>query len=225
MKTNNNESIILPDGGEPSLASRSSPSPTSARKNACGLKLAGVAALVTLLFVDRVGAQNIFVSNFLGNNITEFDQNGNLMDANYATGLANPEGLGFDANGNLYVDESLPAPAQGYVAEFSPSGTLINVSFATGLDEPIGMAFNASGDLYVVNSEIPKDGAPFTVSEFNASGDLIDTLSGGLDEPTYIAIEAAPEPSTRALLALGAAGLVGLRRRQGAGVADKLLSS
>jgi sugar lactone lactonase YvrE len=354
MKTNINDPIILQDGDKALPFTRSSTSPTKVRKSTCGSKLAGVAALFTLLFVNRAGAQNIFVSNFLGDNVTEFDSNGNVVNANYVSGLSNPEGLGFDESGNLYtanygspnivqvgpggspvnssfatfagpqhwaggmaIDSSgdiyvsnqgsfsvskfsptgnllttigagsLLSPqgvaigpngnlyvvsggndrisefspngtiinldfiplsgivgsptglafdangniyvaeeqAQGYVAEFSPSGTLINASFATGLDEPIGMAFNASGDLYVVNSQVPRNGVPFTVSEFNTSGDLINTLSGGLDNPTYIAIEPVPEPSTWALFLLGAVGFTALHYRRANCVANKLLSS
>ena len=62
------------------------------------------------------------------------------------TGLTNPDGLAFDASGNLYV------------ANYSSStvskvrlGGVVNAFVTSGLHSPAGLAFDASGNLYVAN--------------------------------------------------------------------------
>ena len=70
----------------------------------------------------------------------------------FASGLNNPLGLAFDANGNLYVANFGSLGSGTTVSEYSPSGTLINASFASGLNGPGDVAFDASGNLYVSNA-------------------------------------------------------------------------
>ena len=58
-----------------------------------------------------------------------------------------PEGLAFDAAGNLYVADF----NNGTVGEYSSTGTPINATFIFGLSEPVGLALDAAGNFYVAD--------------------------------------------------------------------------
>jgi DNA-binding beta-propeller fold protein YncE len=146
---------------------------------------AAVLALLVLLNSQSstASAQNIFVANYVGGTVSEFDPSGNLITNSFAPGLNYPTGLAFDGSGNLYVANALA----GTVSEFDSSGTPVNASFASGLNYPTGLACDSSNNLFVV------DYGNSTVSEFNSSGSLIRTISGpGVNSPLLIAISPAP---------------------------------
>ena len=63
-----------------------------------------------------------------------------------SSGLAGPQGLAFDAAGNLYVANN----GSNTVSEVTPAGAVSTVA-GSGLDQPVGLAFDAAGDLYVAN--------------------------------------------------------------------------
>jgi DNA-binding beta-propeller fold protein YncE len=126
---------------------------------------------------------NLYVANYYGDTVSEFDSGGNLITGSFVPGLDHPTGLAFDGSGNLYVANALA----GTVSEFDSSGTVVNASFASGLNYPTGLACDSSNNLFVVNYDTS------TVSEFNSSGSLVRTISGpGLNSPLLIAISPAP---------------------------------
>ena len=63
----------------------------------------------------------------------------------FASGFNGPDGLAFDAAGNLYVANQ----CNGTVSEVTPAGVVS--TFASGFNQPCGLAFDAAGNLYVAN--------------------------------------------------------------------------
>src|SRR6516164_6832129 len=61
----------------------------------------------------------------------------------FASGFLNPNGLAFNAAGDLFVGDS----ATGTVSRVTPSGQVS--PFASGFPSAGGLAFNAAGDLFV----------------------------------------------------------------------------
>ena len=62
-------------------------------------------------------AGNLYVTNFSSTSVSKFDNSGNLLSANFLTGLASPESCVIDAAGNIYVG----GPGQP-IKKFSSSG-------------------------------------------------------------------------------------------------------
>ena len=147
---------------------------------------------------------------------SSFDSSGTFYIANNATksiiavqstGIASafvtsslmPIGLAFAANGNLFASY----PFAGIIEEYSPAGVDLGV-FASGLDDPWGLAFDSNGNLLAASYS--ENGG---IYEFDSTGALINTLSGsGFFDPTYLAAQAVPEPSTWALLIAGSGMLI-----------------
>jgi sugar lactone lactonase YvrE len=148
---------------------------------------------------------NLFVTNPLNDTIEKFNSNGvGTVFANLASGLNVPQGLAFDKNGNLFVSNvGVDAPNANSVVEFNSAGAGTN--FASGLSQPGGLAFDSSGNLYVVETGSGR------VDKIDTSGNRTPGtfLPGGT--PVGIAIQ-VPEPATWALVALGAATLLGSRQ-------------
>ena len=63
-----------------------------------------------------------------------------------SSGLDYPEGLAFDAAGNLYVANS----GNNTISEVTPAGA-VSTFVSSGLNGPDGLAFDAAGNLYVAN--------------------------------------------------------------------------
>ena len=95
--------------------------------------------------------------------------------------MSNPEGLAFDASGNLYV-----ANSYGNTIDKITPGGVVSVFASTGLNYPECLAFDSSGNLYVtilaqqhIESSTPgglgsvfrRVNAPFGLA-FDASGNL-----------------------------------------------------
>jgi DNA-binding beta-propeller fold protein YncE len=154
---------------------------------------------------------NLYVANYNSGTVSKFAANGNLINASFVSGLSNPKGLAFDSSGNLYVSSGYN---NGMVSEYGPSGNLITTSFAPGVKNPEGLAFDSSGDLWVANSG--GIGGQFPITEYNSSGNLINTLSDNdflyLMQQTFVAIQPVPEPASLTLLTAGAMALFSARR-------------
>jgi hypothetical protein len=89
------------------------------------------------------------------------------------------------------------------IGEYTTSGATVNSSLVSGLSAPFSIAVSGS-DLFVVNQ------ATSSIAECTTSGTTVNSsLVTGLNGPAEIAVEAqaAPEPSTWALL-LGGVGLL-----------------
>ena len=114
----------------------------------------------------------------------------------FASGLVYPEGLAFDANGNLYVTAGNSQTAS-VIDKFTPGGT--ETTFASGLAYAAGLAFDSAGNLYEA------DQGTGDVFEFSPNGTK-STFATGLDQPVFLAFP-VPEPSTWLLAVVGIVSL------------------
>ncbi len=125
--------------------------------------------------VDRSG--NVYVSLFGDNVIRKFSPNGTDLGIFANTGLANPAGMVFDPQGNLYVDNYgavVNGIRQGFVHEFSPSGADLGL-VVSDFPTDISIARDATGNLYVDD-----DGAIRGVHKFSSTGSDLGLIGGGL---------------------------------------------
>lgn len=107
--------------------------------SATGTLLIGVA-------VPVLRAGSLYVAIAGSGQIQQFTPGG--VSSTFATGLSDPEGLAFDAQGNLFVANShYPDFGAAEILEFAPGGA--KSVFASGLGSTTALAFDASGDLYV----------------------------------------------------------------------------
>jgi hypothetical protein len=111
--------------------------------SACHSFRGAVCVVAVLLISSSVQAQNLFVSDYLDNNIYEFTPGG--VQSTFASGLDRPWGLAFNSAGNLFEADT----ASGNVYEFTPGGA--RSTFASGLASPSGVAFDGAGNLFVAN--------------------------------------------------------------------------
>jgi hypothetical protein len=102
---------------------------------------------------------------------------GSPTASTFASGFNAPEGLAFDAAGNLYVANY----GNGTVSEVTPAGQASR--FASGFSSPDGLAFDAAGNLYVDNW------GNGTVSEVTPAG-VVSTFASGFSSPTALAFHA-----------------------------------
>ncbi|HET7814636.1 MAG TPA: hypothetical protein VFL13_09715 [Candidatus Baltobacteraceae bacterium] len=153
-----------------------------------------------LLYVSNLGANTSVAS------ITAYslDANGNAAPVNTIGGsktfLNGPQGVAFDALGNMYVTNAAQCGAcsTAHVAVFAPGSTGNAVPIAvicgphTNLSSPVGVAVDASGELLVVN----EGSNSVTVYAPGANGDAapIRTIAGPstqLSFPQGIAIDSS----------------------------------
>lgn len=147
---------------------------------------------------------DLFVSDEYNGEIYKFRPNG--TESIFASGLRYPTGLAFDSAGNLFVSQgSTTYPnGSGTITKFMPNGA--SVTFASGDlgNLPYGLAFDSAGNLYLASAYIYKFTPDGTQSIF----------ASGLDSPQFLAFQRVPEPSTCAMLAVGAVALLGFCRRK-----------
>jgi sugar lactone lactonase YvrE len=79
------------------------------------------------LAIDSAG--NIYVSNFLGNNVLKFSADGTNLGVFVSTPLHAPHGMFFDSSGNLYVANN----ATNTIERFSSTGVYLGTFANTGL--------------------------------------------------------------------------------------------
>jgi DNA-binding beta-propeller fold protein YncE len=105
------------------------------------------AMFVAFLLIPPVTHGQVFVANFGGNSITEFDSSGNTTT--FASGglLNGPSALAFDGSGNLYVANYY----NNNIVKYTPAG-VGSIYASAGLNNPTGLAFDGSGNLFAVNS-------------------------------------------------------------------------
>ncbi len=123
-------------------------------------------------------------------------------------GLGYPDGLAFNNAGNLFVSNGNGVDT---ITEITPGGA--QTTFASGLNAPIGMAFNSAGNLFVADAGANHDNGDIT--EITPGG-VPTVFSTSVSKPLSIAFQGlalpVPEPSTFALLGIGATALL-MRRR------------
>ena len=95
----------------------------------------------------------------------------------FASGFSSPQGLAFDAAGNLYVANA------GNVSEVTPGGVVS--TFAVGFNNPEGLAFDAAGNLYVANA------GNGTVIEVTPAGAVSTFAAGFSGSPQGLAFDGA----------------------------------
>jgi hypothetical protein len=149
---------------------------------------------------------------------------GAVINPDFITGLTLPEGIWLAGN-NLYVANNAAVSSvlpfngiytNGTIGEYNATtGAAINASLVTGLNQPAAVAVSGN-NLFVSSYAFNSDsGAGGIVGVYNAtSGAAINAnFITGLADPQGLAILATPEPSSLALLAIGAAALLACRRR------------
>ena len=99
----------------------------------------------------------------------------------FASGFRGPEGLAFDAAGNLYV-----ANYYGFtVSQVTPAGVVS--TFASGLSNgPVALAFDASGNLYAAS-----DNSGSTINKVTPAGVVSMFVNSGINSPDGLAIDTA----------------------------------
>ena len=188
-----------------------SPTPTSF---VTGLSGPGALALGT----EGALAGDLFVANTNGSDILVYSPSRDLVAT--FTGFSKPEGLAFDAAGDLYVTDDGSDTIEEFAAAALTNGSSILKAAATltlsPTSDPRGLAFGSDGNLYVAEygSGVVAEVNP-TLTQTPAS------LISGLQQPAFIAVSApsvaVPEPSTTwAIWIAGGAGLGGgvLRQRR-----------
>jgi hypothetical protein len=95
----------------------------------------------------------------------------------FASGFNDPNGLAFDAAGNLYVANTQTS----ILSKVTQAGVVS--TFASG-DDPEGLAFGAAGNLYVANL------GNSTVMEVTPAG-VVSTFASGFSDPFELAFDGA----------------------------------
>src|SRR5882672_9777799 len=105
-------------------------------RNMISSRIAAIGLAVGLL-IPAVTQAQVFVANFGGNSITEFDSSGNATT--FASGglLNGPSALAFDGSGNLYVANYY----NNNIVRYTPTG-VGSVYASAGLNNPTGLAFD-----------------------------------------------------------------------------------
>jgi hypothetical protein len=117
-------------------------------RTANGTITAGVNDPASLAVGAVNGSQALFVANRGANDVTVYEIGDLDAPAFTIAGLSAPNGLAFDAHGDLWVSQSTS------VVEFVPpfsGGSVPATTIASGLKSPSGIAFDPSGSLYVAD--------------------------------------------------------------------------
>ena len=92
---------------------------------------------------------NLYVTCFESNTIHRYSKDGLDLGVFVSEGLSEPEGIAFDATGNLYVaNYDFP----GNIMRYDSNGNSMGV-FATGLGSTREIAFDSQGNLYAIQSD------------------------------------------------------------------------
>ena len=164
-----------------------------------------------------VSGSHLFVANQHANTIGEYTTSGAVVNASLVSGLDYPAGLVVSGS-NLFVTNDVGDT----IGEYTTSGAVVNASLVSKLNSPVGLVLSGS-NLLVANAN------GNTVGEYTMSGAVVNaSLVAGLDDPQGIAItQPTPEPSTLALLGVGAMGLIAYvwRRRRANSVVRFVLAA
>jgi len=119
----------------------------------------------------------LWVSNYVGNTLTEFDLAGNRLADIGSSGFNGIKGLAFDVSGNLFIANS----GNNRILKWDTA--LSETVFASsGLSQPVGLLF-FNGNLYAANY------GDDTIEKFDAAGNGSVFASSGLAHPLFIAVQ------------------------------------
>ena len=146
------------------------------------IQYAGGLNQVQGLAVDATG--NVFASNSLGGNITEFSPTGTVLGTLTAPTLFRPQEMAIDLNGNLWTGSRANANAtpstSASLVEFSSNGTLLSGTTGFtggGLTVPRGIAVDPRGNVWAAGnaelSEFTSAGAPVSSNTGYTSANLL----------------------------------------------------
>jgi hypothetical protein len=126
--------------------------------------------------------QLLAVANSSANTVTLYAGTQNAPILVLTNGLVNPQGLVFDANGDLFI-----ASEPSSVVEYAPPYTGLPTTIAVGVNHPQALEVDARNDLFVANGN-----GSNTVTEYVApyTGGPSATISTGIDDPVSLAIDA-----------------------------------
>ena len=122
-----------------------------------------------------ISTNSIFVAGGGASKVFGYDLSG---DQSLMASIDVPEGMVFDANGNLYV-------AQYYlnaIVKITPGGQVTNFA-TTGLNHPEGLAMDTNGNIYAANY------GGNTITKYSPAGQESLFASTGLSEPYGLAID------------------------------------
>ena len=118
----------------------------------------------------------LYVANDGAGTVSKVAANGAVTTI--GSGFNGPEGLAFDAQGNLYVANY----GGNSVSKVTTSGVV--TSYASGFNGPQGLALDGFGNLYVANYK------GNTVSKVTTNG-VVSTLAGGFNGPGGLVFDSA----------------------------------
>jgi hypothetical protein len=125
--------------------------------------------------------QLLAVANSSANTVTLYAGTQNAPVLVITNGLVNPQGLVFDANGDLFI-----ASEPSSVVEYAPPYTGVPTTIAVGVNHPQALSVDLHGDLFVANGN-----GSNTVTEYVSpyTGGPSATISTGIDDPVSLAID------------------------------------
>ena len=129
------------------------------------------------LLASGASAQNLFVSDYLGQSILEYTSGG--TPSTFAGGMNYPFGIAFDPAGNLFVANTANNGGGGSITEITRAGT---PSTFSNESDPIVLAFNNSGTLFAADYS---DGNIYKYT----SGGVQSTFAGGFNNPISMAFD------------------------------------
>jgi hypothetical protein len=122
--------------------------------------------------------------------------------------LVQPEDLGFDSHGNLFVADfgfanAVPTGLPPSIYEFDAHGN--RSTFASGIAGPRGLAFDGAGNL-IVSSLTTGFQTSGTIYSLSANGQAT-SFASGFSNPGDLAV-GVPEPSSIVLFFVGGGALL-----------------
>lgn len=129
----------------------------------------GASGFTTGMAFDAAG--NMFATGFSASTLAKFDNNGNVVNANFASGLSTPESVVIDQAGDIYVG-NLGNGIRKYDASGNFLGTVINTRvdwFDLTADQSTFLYGQEGAQVLTVSNGLPGTSGPnFTNSAVNA---------------------------------------------------------